>query len=459
MRANSLWLLGYLAALDSSAYAFPSVAQFLALRQNNADPSDPSWIQNFAAVGDSYAAGIGAGEVLDGPGDVDCSRYNGAYPALLQNVLGEKYTFQDLACSGDLSTDVKEQVSKLADNSQDLVTVSAGGNDALLTDVLKNCVYTPAGQDNCNKAIDASRDAIDHKLQGNIDDLLQALAPKLKDNGIVVYTLYAQFFNADTDACSSQTWDWFKEIIPGNGGVKLTKDLRKTLNQMVLDANSKIKSAIASQSGSTRPSTLNIAIADWDAAAGETNGRFCEEGSADDPADPSNAGLLFQRKNTAARFIPPEKRNAVLEKRIPDDLARVFHPTELGQNVIATFAITALLDAKRKQTGGDPPKLCSNPPLNEPTCKATSIRGISKEDFEEARDNWCKDVTKPIDPAKEYSKFFSLEFKKTGDTCPPNDCVDTVNKAWNTCKPLAIPPFPSLPQLTDRIRCRIRFST
>ena len=409
------------------------------MRDNKPDPSNPSWIRNYAAIGDSYAAGIGAGQVLNGNGDTACSRYDGAYPVLLNNILGAKSKFQFLACSGDKSTHVKDQVAKLADKSQDLVTISAGGNDALLSDVLKACVYTPAGQDACDKAIASTQDAIDHKLQGEVDDLLQALGPKVKQGGIVVYSLYGQFFNADTDACSSQSWDWFQGVIPGGHGVKLTKDLRKKLNNLAVKANTKIKGAIASQSGSTRPSKLNIAMADWDDAVGKNKGRFCEDGSADDPADPSNAGLIFQRLNSKPQLIPPEKSTEIktshrLGKRVPDSIARVFHPTELGQQVIASFVLLALMDAKGKQVGGTPPKSCSTPPINPPSCSASSNQGLDKYKFKEARDDWCKDTSKPINPLKDYSKYFSLEFKKGSGTCPANDCVDTLNKAWNACK-------------------------
>ncbi len=437
MRVFRLLLPLSLICRYNPAGAYPSLPQFLALRGNTQDPTDPSWIENYAAIGDSYAAGIGAGDVLSGNGDVACSRYDGAYPVLLNNSFGAQSKFQFLACSGDESTHVKDQINKLDDNSQDLITVSAGGNDVLLSDVLKACIYTPAGQDECNKAIARTRDAIDKTLQSSVDDLLQALASKVKKGGIVVYTLYAQFFNADTDACNSQSWDWFQGIIPGDYGLKLSKELRKNLNDLVVTANTKIRGAIAGQSGSTRPSSLNIAIADWDAIVGENHGRFCEDGSADDPNDPSNAGLVFQRFNAAPIYIPPGKnKDAVqqLNKRIDDSMARVFHPTILGQQVIATHALLALLDAKGKLYGGEPPKSCSIPVQNPPSCAASSNQGISKDRFTEARDTWCKDNTKPIDPSKDYSKYFSMEFKKADGTCPPNDCVDTLNKAWNACE-------------------------
>lgn len=67
----------------------------------NDDPTDPGWIKDYAAIGDSYSAGIGAGNVLTGPGDSECSRYDGAYSEIVNEILGpgqRKYKF--VACSG-----------------------------------------------------------------------------------------------------------------------------------------------------------------------------------------------------------------------------------------------------------------------------------------------------------------------------------------------------------------------
>ena len=75
------------------------------------DPEDFSAIKNVATIGDSYAAGIGAGVRTD----FSCSRYDHSYPALLASYEGlENATFQFLACSGALSTDVlAKQVPKI----------------------------------------------------------------------------------------------------------------------------------------------------------------------------------------------------------------------------------------------------------------------------------------------------------------------------------------------------------
>ena len=274
----SLFLL-YALIRTCHSFALPSIKHSLRPRDDK-DPADLSWVKDFAAIGDSYAAGIGAGTVLNGnEGDEKCSRYDAAHSVIMHTSgFGKDPKFTFLACSGDTSKQVLEQVKELADDSQDLVTVSAGGNDALLSEVLKACVFLPGTQENCDAKLADTKKAIDNDLLSNIDDLLQELAPKVRQGGIVVYTLYAQFFNADTDACSEQTWNWFEDIVPGTSGIKLSKELRKQLNDLVVEANRKIQGAIAGQSGSTRPSNMNIAIVEWDQAVGESKGRFCEEG-------------------------------------------------------------------------------------------------------------------------------------------------------------------------------------
>lgn len=96
---------------------------------------DLSGIKKFAAIGDSYSAGIGAGHVRTEPGSIDCSRYNESYPSFLDinSHLGgsSAHTFDYLSCSGDESPAIKEQAERLG-NDYDLITISAGGMDPLV---------------------------------------------------------------------------------------------------------------------------------------------------------------------------------------------------------------------------------------------------------------------------------------------------------------------------------------
>src|SRR6266566_4562751 len=57
-----------------------------------ADPTDFGWINRWAAVGDSFTAGIGSGSQLGGVfhnrDDWKCSRYDQSYPMVLNRAFG-----------------------------------------------------------------------------------------------------------------------------------------------------------------------------------------------------------------------------------------------------------------------------------------------------------------------------------------------------------------------------------
>ena len=78
----------------------------------SSDPDDLSFIKKWAAIGDSYAAGIGAGNVVD----KGCSRYDGSYANLVNVQLDEDTSsidFTYVACSGAKIPDITAQANSL----------------------------------------------------------------------------------------------------------------------------------------------------------------------------------------------------------------------------------------------------------------------------------------------------------------------------------------------------------
>ncbi|RSL80996.1 hypothetical protein CEP52_017292, partial [Fusarium oligoseptatum] len=137
-------------ALAGSAVARPALDQFGSMSMNSLfqrdedfETDDLSFIKKIAAVGDSYSAGIGAGSpLLPGLDELDCRRYDHAYPKLVSQDerLGD-HSFQFKSCSGAVVKDIIEKQIPTLAGSQDVIMISAGGNDAELTLVLNQCIF------------------------------------------------------------------------------------------------------------------------------------------------------------------------------------------------------------------------------------------------------------------------------------------------------------------------------
>ncbi len=131
-----------------------------------------------------YAAGIGAGNPLDH----GCSRYGSAYPNRINVQLGKDtkdVDFTFIACSGAKIPAITDQAASL-DGGQQMITISAGGNDAGLIDTLNNCVFTFKGflSSNCDKTLDNIQTFIDGgNFASSMDGLITAAKSKLAPGG------------------------------------------------------------------------------------------------------------------------------------------------------------------------------------------------------------------------------------------------------------------------------------
>jgi lysophospholipase L1-like esterase len=88
----------------------------------------------YAAFGDSFSAGIGAGNFFTGSSDDSdnvCARMTESYPAQLANTFfrGKVSHFDFYSCSGDVLDNIDGQVAKLLGNKVDVATLSISGND------------------------------------------------------------------------------------------------------------------------------------------------------------------------------------------------------------------------------------------------------------------------------------------------------------------------------------------
>ena len=139
---------------------------------------------NYVALGDSYSSGVGTNRY-----DISstCKRGSLAYPALI--AVANSYALNFQACSGATTTDVvNKQVAALTSNTN-LVTVTAGGNDAGFTSLLVNCTLT-----NCVSSINSTITSVNATLASKLD-LMDAQIKTRAPNARVVVLGYPRLFS------------------------------------------------------------------------------------------------------------------------------------------------------------------------------------------------------------------------------------------------------------------------
>ncbi|KAL6864240.1 SGNH hydrolase-type esterase domain-containing protein [Trichoderma novae-zelandiae] len=339
----SLWL--GLATLHhvGSGIATPTSRKIASMRLNamwerddDFDESDLSFIKKLAAIGDSYSAGIGAGDrlgtilnALDPHSDWACSRYDNAYPYLINEDgrLGDASTrkFQFESCSGAVTADVIDKQIPRIDSDQQVILLSAGGNDAELVTILNQCIFQWAVLDKTQVAIaklsaldknfawarDYDWDSLGRGCEGQmdrsltminsglfsarLDSLLNSAKKKLAPDGMIYYTGYAKFFAEDmSPACDKVTWTtWiYKAVNVFQKEQYLTTAHRKRMNALVDAMNAKLADAV-------KRAGPQVTFVNYDQYVGKWGGRYCEAGVNESTSESNTrTGLMLYELNS-----------------------------------------------------------------------------------------------------------------------------------------------------------------
>lgn len=331
-------------------------------------------------MGDSYAAGIGAGRMiqsffLDGT----CFRYDEAYPVVLNaNLQPRPSRFNFVACSGDKFPEILEEQFRDEPSylwrpnwgdKPEFVTLSMGGNDIGFKELVSTCIYSiPIGTlMSCDQLIVASMerlhspDFVRAATRVIITALLKGTARVGPDFKVYV-TGYAQFFNEQTTQCNHVSFRRPPAILAKQ---YLTIQRRQKLNLIARELNLALKTAVMTASVGA---PNRVFFVDYDA---QFNGhRFCDrhEPNAQDPdtwfltygsdeaaiedflnSIPRIHDLLSgQSNNTLSesefnQLISEATGGDQVKAALGEALFRVFHPKPAGHQVIAEQLMLAIL--------------------------------------------------------------------------------------------------------------------
>lgn len=146
----------------------------------------------YAALGDSYSAGVGSGSYDSASGT--CYRSSEAYPQLWA-AAHTPSGFSFAACSGAKTTDViNNQLGSLT-SATTLVSISVGGNDAGFSDVMITCVTSTTAT--CVSRINTARAYATDTLPARLDAVYDAIAAKAPNARVVVLG-YPHFYKLGT---------------------------------------------------------------------------------------------------------------------------------------------------------------------------------------------------------------------------------------------------------------------
>ena len=276
---------------------------------------------SYAALGDSYAAGDGAGSPRLPPHrDFGCSRFTGAYPVQLAgniSLLIPPSQFSNLACGGASSTSVRTaQIPYIGD--EDVVTVTVGGNEIDFFVVLNACVHQWFPGGDCERELVRAREAVQSDVfLRRYGDMIAAAKGRMSVDARLMVTGYARFFNQRTGQCDHAS---FSRRDPEQ---YLTKGMRSSFNAIVSMLNDVIRASAEAH---------GVEYVDIDELF--EGHRFCEEG-VKEPSN-TNQTWFFNLKYPA-----PEVYNAD-QQILPGgpirdylDMTRAFHPTALGHEAIS----------------------------------------------------------------------------------------------------------------------------
>ena len=216
-------------------------------------------IREWTAMGDSYASGIGAGALPQGPDPDHCFRCSNSYPRIMQSGPGsldpapQKFNF--VACSGATFKEIfghqlaeQDRPGRPAwGDSPEFVTLTLGGNDVGILPLVLTCIYSiPIQGIGCDAVISKGFGILESRDFGlelfTVINTVRNEGRRKYGRGFHIFvTGYAQLFNGDTDQCDDVTFKPSSVLLPAQ---HLTKQRRRRMNELAVALNSAIETTV-----------------------------------------------------------------------------------------------------------------------------------------------------------------------------------------------------------------------
>ncbi|GAB2761625.1 SGNH family lipase [Salinifilum aidingensis] len=138
-------------------------------------------VVHYAALGDSYASGVGTGEY--DPDSGDCKRGPLAYPELWAQQ-HDPAEFDFVACGGATTDDVTGAQLSALDEATTLVTVSVGGNDIGFGEIVTACLL--GSEETCDERVSEGEQRARGELPAALDETYGAIAEEAPNARVLV---------------------------------------------------------------------------------------------------------------------------------------------------------------------------------------------------------------------------------------------------------------------------------
>ena len=271
----------------------------------------PPILRSYMAIGDSFSAGNGAGDLVS-PDQPKCRRTSGSYVYQLLNdpiyweFVDPGNPFEFNACSGAITSQIQNNqiLNPTTQNppynpfirGADLYTMSAGGNDLNFDAIVRTCVYNLGWPGSCAKNLAA----VDTALQaGSAFDLsLTQLYNTLfsqADGGQVIIVPYVQFYNAQAPSTYLSK-------------CHVSQSIRQQLNQAVTNVNAFL------QTRASRYGSFSM-LDDASLQSAFDGHRFCDDGE------------IWIQDSLFASLSPAAQAQYNSDGTLPVDVANSLHST------------------------------------------------------------------------------------------------------------------------------------